>query len=58
MCEGMKEREKLECNQGQGCCIYQIPDTRGYADKGGHKERSIANDPRYLGHQKKEKNKP
>lgn len=34
---------------------YEKPDTVPSFDKGGHKERSIANDPKHLKHWKKNK---
>lgn len=50
MCSGKTEREQRECNGGAGCCVYRKPDTTHYSDKGGHRERSEANDERSGGH--------
>lgn len=48
------EREQLECNGGEGCCIYKQPDTVPSFDKGGHMLRSLANSPVHRKHWAKE----
>lgn len=56
-CLRKTEEEKKECNGGEGCCVYnRLPFLPG-CDKGGHKERSIANSPVHRKHWRKENNK-
>lgn len=57
MCERLNERQKRECNNGEECCVFKRPEHPPSYDKGGHKERSIANQPNHLDHWKKVEHK-
>lgn len=50
MCERMTAQEVQDCNGGQGCCVYKIIDTIPSFDKGGHKMRSLYNQPNHAKH--------
>ena len=54
MCEHLTAEQKKECNGGTVCCCYQLPDLRPGADKGGHRERSLASSPQHRRHWNKE----
>lgn len=41
MCERLSPDLRLECNNGQGCCIYKSSDQLRSCDKKDHVERSI-----------------
>lgn len=49
--------EKCECNGNTRCCIYEITDSVPSFDKGGHKERSLVEQPNHRIHWKKEERK-
>lgn len=52
-CQDKSENERRECNNGEGCCIYELRVRENYCDKGGHKERSLVVQPNHRKHWKK-----
>ena len=52
MCEWLSKAQQQECHQGMGCCIFREKEPT-YADKGSHKERSLANSPVHAKHHEK-----
>lgn len=56
-CLDKTAEERKDCHQGQGCCVYELPDTRNYSEQEDHKQRSIAHQPQHLEHWKKAEHK-
>ena len=54
MCEWLSKAQQEICNGGMGCCPFREKEPT-YADKGGHRERSIANQPQHLDQWKNER---
>jgi hypothetical protein len=58
-CKDKTQQERDDCRGVDGvCCAYDIVIRNNYCDKGGHKERSIANQPNHAQHWRKVKSPP